>query len=251
MAERARGLTGTSISSTFLINGNVLVGNGTDATSSLKLPPPAAGVNGTLSGANLTFNLNSAVAGQANELDLGATNVTFGSTTLTLNVVGADIIGARTSFTLITDSAGFNATTDGLTISTRTINGVSYNVITGGLSIANSTFFGTPVSGITTGFYNGSFLYLSGDNIDVEGRSGARHLGAHARRPRPSCLLAAPQEQRDGGSGAVNRRSRRRSLIPGRRGAALRPVVMASVPHASGPIDRRPPSVTRLGRGEE
>jgi hypothetical protein len=40
-------------------------------------------------------------------------------------------------------------------------------VITSGLSIAANAFFGTPTNGYTTGFYDGSYLYVNGDDIDV------------------------------------------------------------------------------------
>lgn len=162
-------LTGTSQTSSFTINGHVIVGNGSDATSSLKIAAPSSGtVDGTLSGANLTFNLDSASA-HANLLDLGSTNVTFSSTTLTLNLLGTNVIAPYSPYTLITDAVGFNSVTDGLTTQSETINGVTYNVITGGLNIASSTYFGASVNGFTTGVYPNSFLYIdsTGDNIDV------------------------------------------------------------------------------------
>lgn len=161
------GLTGTSISSSFLINGSIIVGNGSDATSSLKIAAGASGtVDGTLSGASLTFNLDSA-SHNANLLDLGSTNVTFSNTTLTLNLLGTTVITPYSPYTLITDAAGFNSATDGLSTQSETINGHTYNVIIGGLSIASSTYFGTPVNGFTTGAYANSFLYIDGNNIDV------------------------------------------------------------------------------------
>jgi fibronectin-binding autotransporter adhesin len=162
------GLTGVSTSTTFTIGSatgavaNVIVGNGTDNTSSLEIAATGAlvsGNNGTVTNANLTFNLAS-TSTSANLLNLGATAAKFTSTTLTLNLQGANIVAPDTAYVLITDSAGFNASTDGLTIT----NGV----ITGGLSIAPNSFFGAPVGGYTTGFYNGSYLFVSGDNIEVE-----------------------------------------------------------------------------------
>lgn len=167
------GLTGIVLASNFTINGKVIVGNGSDATSSLKIAAPGSPtVDGTLSGANLTFNLNSAVAGQANVLDLGSTNVTFNSTTLTLNLLGVSVISPYTPYTLITDAAGYNSATDGLMTQSETINGHTYNVIVGGLSIAASQYFGASVNGLTppgAGLYANSFLYLdsNGTSIDV------------------------------------------------------------------------------------
>jgi autotransporter-associated beta strand protein len=117
----------------------------------------------TITNTNLVFNLNSMTntgPTAGNQLNLGSTSdITFSNSTLTLNLTGASLVAADTSYVLITDSNGFNPATDGLTIT----NGV----ITGGLSIASNAFFGTPTNGYTTGFYNGSYLYVSGDSIDV------------------------------------------------------------------------------------
>ena len=121
----------------------------------------------TISGANLVFNLNSMTnmgTNAGNQLNLGATaDIAFSNTTLTLNLTNSSIVAPNTPYVLITDSAGFNPATDGLTIG-------SNGQITGGLSIAANTFFGTPSNGYTTGFYNGSYLFLTdgGTEIDVE-----------------------------------------------------------------------------------
>ncbi len=116
----------------------------------------------TIHNANLVFNL--ATNGLSNNvLNLGSTDVNLGSTTLTLNLQGGNIVATGTQYDLINDAGGFS----GLT--TKMVDG--QDVITGGVSIANSTFFGTPnANGYTTGFYNGSYLFLTdgGDQIDVE-----------------------------------------------------------------------------------
>ena len=112
--------------------------------------------------ANLIFNLGAgATQGKSNTLNLGATPITFSNTTLTLNLVGSGIIQADTSYTLITTSGPINPTADGLILGTN-------GQIIGGLSIADSTFFGASSDAYASGFYNGSYLYVSGDNIDVE-----------------------------------------------------------------------------------
>ena len=40
--------------------------------------------------------------------------------------------------------------------------------IISGLSIADSGDFGASANGYTAGFYDGSYLFISGDNIDVD-----------------------------------------------------------------------------------
>jgi hypothetical protein len=162
--------TGTG---TFAINGNVTVGTGADTFSKLDLIAGGTGtmiggvnVNGQFSGANLTLNL-AAAGTSANVLELGSTSPNFSSTTLTLNQIGSGIITPGTSYTLITDTAGFNSASDGLTTTTLP-NGQM--MITSGLSIAGSTYFGASTGGYTGGFYSGSYLYIdsTGDDIDVE-----------------------------------------------------------------------------------
>jgi hypothetical protein len=170
------GGVGTSNSSKFSINGNVIVGNGTDVTSQMTLTATLAS---TITGANLVFNLGSGVTkGESNVLNLGATPVTFSNTTLKLNLQGASIIPADTAYTLITTSGPINAAAYGLTVGAN-------GQITGGLSISGTGGFGTGFTGgflaspntsassdfsgagYTGGFYNGSYLFISGDNIDV------------------------------------------------------------------------------------
>ena len=153
------GGAGSSRSSSFTINGNVLVGNGTDVTSQTTITGTSAS---TLSGANLMFNLGAgANQGQSNVLNLGATPITIANTTLTLNVVGSGIIAPDTSYTLIAMSGPINAAADGLTVGAN-------GQITGGLSIAATGLFGASTNGYTSGFYSGSYLYINGDDIDVE-----------------------------------------------------------------------------------
>jgi autotransporter-associated beta strand protein len=153
------GGAGTSRSTYFIINGNVLVGNGTDVTSQTTLVGTTAS---SFAGANFTFNLGTgANQGHSNLLNLGATPISFADTTFTFNLVGSDAIQPGSSFTLITTSGPINASTDGLTL------GANGQII-GGLSIAGTSLFGTSENGYTSGFYGGSFLYISGDNIDVE-----------------------------------------------------------------------------------
>ncbi len=163
-ATNGTGRIGTSISTSFALGGlsttaNVIVGNGTDATSSIGIQATGAGINGTITNTNLTFNLDSAST-NANVLDLGSTNVAFSGSTLTLNLLGSSIIKPDTAYILITDSAGFNSATDGLMFG-------SDGQIISGLSLAGASF-GPSHNGFATGFYQGSYLFVSGDNIEVE-----------------------------------------------------------------------------------
>ncbi len=156
-------VVGTSKSTSFSISGSVIVGTGQDAVSKLDLIAPES--TGSFTGANLTFNLDSA-SSNANVLELGSTDVTFSDTVLTLNVLGAKIITPGSSYTLITDDSAFTAA-NGLTLKEE--NGLE--VIVGGLSINDSALFGSSagnVDGLSSGFYNGSFLYVNGNQIDVE-----------------------------------------------------------------------------------
>ena len=153
------GGAGTSNSAKFSISGSVLVGNGTDVTSQTTITAESAS---TLSGGNLTFNLGvGATQGESNTLNLGATPVTFNNVTLTLNIVGAGIIQADTSYLLITTDSLIDPAADGLTVGAN-------GQITGGLTIATTSVFGNSTNGYSSGFYNGSHLYVSGDNIYIE-----------------------------------------------------------------------------------
>ena len=156
----AQGLASFALGSGGSGTTQVQVGSGgTDTTSKLTL---AASGASTINNANLTFNLSTTTLGQANVLALGATPMSFlnGNTTLTLNLVGNNIIAADTAYVLITDSNGFQ----GLTTSGPN------NIITGGLSIAGTSFFGASAgnNGLTTGFYNGSYLFLADGGTEIE-----------------------------------------------------------------------------------
>jgi hypothetical protein len=133
----------------------IQVGNGTDTSSKLTLTALGAS---TISNANLTFNL-STTSTAANQLNLGNTGITFSNSTLTLNMTGGQIVAADTAYVLITDANGF--ANSGLTIGNN-------GIITGGLSLAMNSFFGTETNGISSGFYNGSYLFVNGDSIEVE-----------------------------------------------------------------------------------
>jgi len=153
-AGTATGLAAFSIGNTGSGTTQIQVGNGSDTSSKLTLTATGAS---TISNANLAFNLSTSSTA-ANQLNLGNTGITFSNTTLALNMTGGQIVAPNTSYVLITDAAGFQ----GLT--------TSGNVITGGLSIAANSFFGTESGGYSTGFYNGSYLFLAdgGTEIDVE-----------------------------------------------------------------------------------
>jgi hypothetical protein len=153
------GGAGTSNSTSFTINGSIMVGNGTDATSQTTL---TATSSSTLANAALTFNLGvGANQGESNTLNLGATPLTCSNTTLDFNLVGRGSLQPDTSFTLITTGTAIDATADGLTLG-------SNGQIIGGLNISANSYFGTSVNGYTTGSYNGSCLYINGNNINVQ-----------------------------------------------------------------------------------
>jgi len=156
----ASGLASFAIGSGGTGTTQVQVGaGGSDTTSNLTLAAMGAS---TIANANLTFNLNTAVAGQANQLDVGTTGITFGSNVaLTLNLVGANIITANTPYVLIAGTgsgAGLNSSQFlGLT-SSGTING---NTI---LSNFTLSFTGSqPPS-----WYSNSYVFLSANGQDIE-----------------------------------------------------------------------------------
>jgi hypothetical protein len=144
----ANGLASVAIGSGSSTKAQVVVGNGgTDSTSVLTL---ATSGTGSITTANLTFNLSASTDNQLNITTGSALSFSTGSSasTVTLNAVGGLTPG---SYTLITDSAGFS----GLTPTGGN------NAITTGLSIASNSYFGM---GDT---YYGSYLYESGNSIDV------------------------------------------------------------------------------------
>ncbi len=162
------------------------VGGDTGTTSKLTLKA-ASGMS--IANTTLTFNLNSAAvggsgapsvadgtgaSGSGNELVVGTTAVTFGGNVkLQLNLQGATIVSAYTSYVLFAGTGltniGEGGTTTGqygdLTITSETIGGTTYDVITGGLNVS---FGGSQ----PPNWYGNSFLYLnqSGgvDDIEVE-----------------------------------------------------------------------------------
>ncbi len=156
------GGAGTVNASSFNLQGGsrVIVGTNTDVTSQMTLTGQAAS---TISGATLAFNLGAGVAqGESNLLNLGNTPVTFTSTTLALNVLGLGSIPADTPYTLIAFNSPVSASALGLTLG-------SNGQIISGLSIGSSNEFGASANGYSTsGIYAGSFLYLSGNDIDLE-----------------------------------------------------------------------------------
>jgi fibronectin-binding autotransporter adhesin len=151
------GGSGTIKSSSFAIQGAaVMVGNGTDATSQMNLTGQTAS---GFQGADLTFNLGvGAGQGESNTLNLGSTPVTFATTELTLNLLGIGTIQPDTAYTLITTDSPIDPTASGLTVGNN-------GQITSGLSIAPNSFGSTDYQ---DGVYGGSYLFVDGDDIDVE-----------------------------------------------------------------------------------
>jgi len=87
--------------------------------------------------ANLTFNLNSAVAGSGNELNVGNTNVLFGagaqSVTFTLNLQGSTTIAPYTAYILMT------GTNVGTSAATSQYSGLAFGTSTGTLATGLET----------------------------------------------------------------------------------------------------------------
>ncbi len=151
-------VVGSGSVANFAINGNLIVGTGTDAFSRLNLQAAPSGT-GSFTNANLSFNLSS-TSTDSNLLNLGTTEATFTNTVLTLNLLGTNVVTPGSVYTLITTQGDY------FNLSTTEINGQA--VITGGLSIGNSAAFGASVGGFATGAYAGSYLFLNGDDIDVQ-----------------------------------------------------------------------------------
>jgi fibronectin-binding autotransporter adhesin len=187
--------TGTSSGSSFGINGsgttatttaNVLVGHVSAAdlntTGVMNLVGTGAS---TISNANLTFNLSVTSPRSGNELNVGATNLTFNTlgsinTTVSLNMQGTGIISAFTPYALIlgTGTTTFTGTSllagpttgqfSGLStfVNAQGLNQISDSGALGGLLLS----FDDPVS---SNFYGAnSYLFLAdtanGDEIEVE-----------------------------------------------------------------------------------
>jgi hypothetical protein len=154
------GGAGTFSTSNFAVQSgaSIIVGTGTDTTSQTTLTGTSAS---TITGAKLVFNLGSgALAGQSNQLNIGATPLTLSNVVLDFNVLGGGVISAGTTYTLITTSNAITASAYGLTLG-------SNGQIISGLGIDNYGLFGTPTNGYSSGFYPGSYLFVSGDNIDL------------------------------------------------------------------------------------
>ncbi len=147
---------GTITSTTNTINGNVLIGQTSAAdTNTTNILHVTASTSTTFSGANLSFNLNTGSTA-SNVLDLGATSsVVFnGTNTLTFNLQGGTTIANGTLYDLFTDTAG-----------TSPFSGTGYSV-TGGVISGLTLVF--DVNGVTQTMYSGSFLQLSGSNINLD-----------------------------------------------------------------------------------
>ena len=135
----------------FTVNGNVLVGNGTDATSQLTL---SSAMNSTFNGAKLEFNLDTTGLG-SNVLNIGDTTVSFANTTIMATLLGTNAIPVGTDFTLI--SGGTNSSFNGLT---TFINAQGQEQISGGLSFE---FTDTAAQAL----YGDSYLFINGDSIEL------------------------------------------------------------------------------------
>ncbi len=104
------GGTGTSSGTSFTIGAptgsaaQVLAGlnSASDPSVSTSLTLIGSGAS-TIQNANLTFNISTTSLGSGSQLSVGATPITFGTaaTTLSLNLVGANIIPAFTDYVLI------------------------------------------------------------------------------------------------------------------------------------------------------
>ena len=162
----ASGLAAFNIGSGGTGTTTLIVGSGgSNTTSSLTLRANGAS---TIANTNLTFNLNT--AGGGNQLNVGATLLQFtGGDTLTLNLVGTNVIAANTPYILVAGTGGNGEGTlagsqyaGGALGTNGTING---NLVLTGLSLS---FGGSqPPS-----WYANSYVFLvnSGgvDDIEVE-----------------------------------------------------------------------------------
>ncbi|XHR27107.1 MAG: autotransporter-associated beta strand repeat-containing protein [Chthoniobacteraceae bacterium] len=135
----------------FTINGNVLVGSGTDTTSGLTLSSTVAS---SFDGASLEFNLDS--TGGSNVLNIGSTAVSFTNTTLVVTLLGTDSIDYGTEYLLIDGTTG--SSYSNLTTFT---NALGQQQISSGLSLA---FTGATAQSK----YASSYLYINGDDIELQ-----------------------------------------------------------------------------------
>jgi fibronectin-binding autotransporter adhesin len=133
-------------SSFTLNNAQLVVGTGYDPTSQMNLTGASASA---IQSVTLEFNLGvGTYQGESNELNLGSTSVTFTSSEIAFSLMGGANLLPGSTYTLITTNGPIDPTAYGLTVNAE-------GQITGGLSI----------DGSSAG--NGSYLYISGDDIDV------------------------------------------------------------------------------------
>jgi len=178
--------TGFSNGSSFSITGNsstvatVLVGHNTasDLNTTGVMSLSATGAS-SIGSANLVFNINSNVAGQGNELNVGTTAITFNTvgtmkTTLTLNVEGTTYINGYTTYVLVagtgTTTIAGNGTTSGQYSGLTTfLNSKGQEEIETGATSNLALAFSSPTQ---AGFYAPSYLFLVNnggvDDIEVE-----------------------------------------------------------------------------------
>ena len=176
--------TGFSITGSGGTAATVLVGhnNASDINTTGVMSLQGSGAS-SIGSAKLVFNLNSNVAGQGNELNVGATAITFNTvgglnTTMSLNIEGTSFIAGYTAYVLV---AGTGTTNMGVT-STPTLTSGQYGgletfvnsrgqdqIVTGPTSNLQLTF----ADSTQASFYGAhSYLFLVNnagvDDIEVE-----------------------------------------------------------------------------------
>jgi autotransporter-associated beta strand protein len=150
----------------------------TDTTKSLTL----TSASGTIQNSNLTFNISTTSLGSSSQLSVGSTPITFGAgtgaqaTTLSLNLVGANIIPANTGYVLIAGTNGGVDQYTGLSLGTATgslATGLTTPITNSGVGgTGNVTLAFTTPGGAT--YYAPSYLFLyqnsttGTDDIEVE-----------------------------------------------------------------------------------
>jgi autotransporter-associated beta strand protein len=121
-------IVGTSTSD----RATVLVGHTAETPTNTSASMTVLAPSAMLGNADLVFNLNTAVAGEGNQLNIGATTINFSagmaSTVLTLNLQGSGIIAANTSYALITGTAV------GSSAATSQFSGLSFGASTGDIA---------------------------------------------------------------------------------------------------------------------
>jgi autotransporter-associated beta strand protein len=175
----ATGLTAFNLGNTGSGTTQVQVGSGGNNTST-NLTLEATGAS-TIQNANLTFNINSATnvgSNAGNELVVGSTAITFGaSTTLTLNLVGNNVIKANTAYVLIAGSDGGVDQYTGLDLSSTSTGNITTGLITPILNsgVGDSGNLTLALTGLADNYYGAdSYLFLyqnstsGADDIEVE-----------------------------------------------------------------------------------